>query len=444
MKNIFIILLLCVWGLQTQAQNNALSLEAALQKAFQQRSTVSNANLEGAISQETARATKGQYLPQVTANAEMRLNAIRQTNIIPGEVSGRPGTTTPIQFGTVWQNTAGVTVTQKLYDGANLSQQLADAIQTKIANNSVEKNKQSVAYEVIKAYYQALWYAARVQNLQVDYQRKLSIEALITSKEENGRALSTEVTEAKIGTANAKVALNNALRNVILAKQYLLYQIGSDTSGGGGLQLSNSLAEMGQSTQSKQLASGSNERPEVTEQALNEDLAIATAKVERKRKGATLSMVGYLGAQGFDDNWGKSLDLTNNWYGNSYIGLQAAMPLFNGFDSDIKIKKQLLKQQQISNTRKELTQSYAYEAALAQSAMAQTYENWQVKKSNAQLAKQSAELVKIRRDDGRATIRETLDANALVTETESQETEALYNYLLAALDLAKANGSLGK
>ena len=110
MKNIFIILLLCVWGLQTQAQNNALSLEAALQKAFQQRSTVSNANLEGAISQETARATKGQYLPQVTANAEMRLNAIRQTNIIPGEVSGRPGTTIPVQFGTVWQNTAGVTV----------------------------------------------------------------------------------------------------------------------------------------------------------------------------------------------------------------------------------------------------------------------------------------------------------------------------------------------
>ena len=76
--------------------------------------------------------------------------------------------------------------------------------------------------------------------------------------------------------------------------------------------------------------------------------------------------------------------------------------------------------------------------------MAQTFENWQVKKSNAQLAKQSAELVKIRRDEGRATIRETLDANALVSETESAETEALYNYLLAALDLAKANGSLGK
>lgn len=443
MKNIFL-LIFSVFGLLAQAQTNTLSLDGVLQKAFQQRSNVANATLDGAIANESGRATKGQYLPQVTANAEMRLNAIRQTSIIPGEVSNRPGTTIPVQFGTVWQNTAGVTVTQKLYDGANLSQQLADAIQTRIANNAVEKNKQTVAYEVSKAYYQALWYTSRVIYFQTDYNRKLAVENLINDKQENGRALITEVTEAKIATANAKVALNNALRNVVLSKQYLLYQIGTDTTGGGALQLSSSLNEMGQIATANGNLGVAKVRPEITEQALNEELAMANAKVERKRKGPTLSMLGYLGAQGFDDNWGKSLDVTNNWYGNSYIGLQAAMPLFNGFDSDTKIKKQLLKQQQSSNSRKELSQNYAYESALAQSAQIQAFENWQVKKSNAQLARQSVQLVTLRNQEGRATTRETIDANATLSETETQEIEALYNYLLAALDLEKANGTLVK
>jgi len=446
MKKLIVLILLfsAVWKVNAQ-EISSLSIEKAVETALSKKATFLNSQIDIEVAKQNRRATKGQYLPQVSAAAEMKNNVIRPTSILPGELSNRPGQKIPVQFGTLWQNSAGVTVSQKLYDGNNLSQQMADAVQEKIALNNQAKTKIALAYDTYKAYYQALWYEAKLKNLATDFKRKTETATLISNKAGEGRALPTEVTEAQIASKNSKVALDNANRNLVLAKQYLLFIIGSDTTGGGKLKLTTTLAEA--SISKKTLVSGAvqpTERPEITEQSLNEELAIVSAKSEAKKKGPVVALNGYLGTQGFNNNFAKSLDFSSTWYGNSYIALNVSMPLFNGFDTETKVQKQRLKGLQSANTKKELLQNIAYEQNLAKSACLQALDNWQVKKENVALAISTSALVKARAEEGRNTNREVLDATATLSEAESQEIEASYNLLLTVLDYEKALGTLVK
>lgn len=59
---------------------------------------------------------KAGALPQVSGTASLTYNPILQVNALPGELSGQPGKTVLIAFGQKWNQTSGVSVSQKLFD----------------------------------------------------------------------------------------------------------------------------------------------------------------------------------------------------------------------------------------------------------------------------------------------------------------------------------------
>lgn len=416
-----------------------LSLENALRLAKEKRSTLKNFELDRQIAAQNSRATRGLYLPQVSASAEVRFNTIRPTTILPGEVTGHPGTSLAIQTGTNWQNSAGVTVNQKLYDAVALSQRKSDAVNEKLAGNNLAQARRDLAIQVRQAYYQALLYQARLAFLKTDHDSKARTLSDIKLRQAEGRTLATEVTEAEIALRNVSLNLELGESNFVTGKQFLLYTIGIDTAGANALELSDALSLAGNKTPNASNKVSPEPRPELQNEQILAELAICNQKLEASRYKPVVSVFGYLGSQGFNKNVGPSLDPTG-MYGNSYIGLQLSVPIFNGYDTDTRITKELLKQQQAENRRQELLRNYNYELSLALQNLNQAWKVLSVRQENVKLAQESARLVGLRQKEGRALPREVLDADAKTAQVIEQELQAYYDLLIARLNFEKASG----
>ena len=422
----------------------ALSLQQALQYAGQNRTEIKNAQLDQQISSLTSRATKGLYLPQVSAAGALRYYAIRPTLVLPGEVSGHPGTTLPIQTGTTWQSTAGLTLTQRLYDPYALAQRRADLAGEKQQAIAFTQSRADVAYAVRQAYYQALLFQARLAYLNTDLVRKQQTFTDITRRAAEGRALSTEAAQAQIEARNAELNAETGRQNLIFGKQTLLNAIGSDTTGGATLVLTDALALLtSEATKMPTTNTETTLRPEVATEQIKAEIAGLNKKTESERYKPTLAVTGYLGAQGFNKQIGNAL-APNQMYGNSYIDLQLSVPVFNGHDTETRIKKQGLLQAQALNRAQELERNYKYESGNALKNLNQAFKALQVATENVGVATESGKLVALRQKEGRALAREVLDADATLAQVREQELQAYYNFLNARLEYEKASGMLVK
>jgi outer membrane protein TolC len=184
-----------------------------------------------------------------------------------------------------------------------------------------------------------------------------------------------------------------------------------------------------------------NIRPELAAEQINAELAKLNQATESSRYRPTVNLQGYLGTQGFNPNFGQALD-PSQWYGNSYIALQIALPIFNGFDTDSRIQKERLREQQAQFRQSELKRQFEYEAGQALNTLNQAWKILQVRIENLIVAQESLRLVGLRKSEGRALPREILDADAKLAQVQEQELQAYFDYLNARLDYEKATGQI--
>ena len=74
-----------------------------------------------------------------------------------------------------------------------------------------------------------------------------------------------------------------------------------------------------------------------------------------------MGVAGYLGANGFSDQLLGALNVPN-WYGSSYVALQATVPLLDGGGRATRLETQRLRQLQAQHRLADLQQTLRYEA----------------------------------------------------------------------------------
>ena len=424
-----------------------LSLDQAIALAKSTQGAYRNLALDEQIAAQASRATRGRYSLQVGAAAEVRYNAILPTNIIPNFANPTSGERLALKFGTKYQASAGLTATQRLYDASALAQRRVDAVSEQLAANATLRGRVALVQSVSTAYYEALLRETQLAFAEADQARTQAAYQDVLARQRAGRALAPDVSAALITRRSAELARDLARQNVVLSKQNLLAGLGLPADQAATLRLTDPLAALLRARADTTAWAGGRaaevgQRPEFRQEQLNADLATATLQAERAGYRPTVGLTGYLGANGYDDGFFSALDPVHHWFGNSYVALQASLPLLDGAARASRVETQRLRQQQAQNRQADLQQSIRYEVANARVQLQNAYQTLRVRQQNVAVATQSAQLVGLRQQAGRALPRESLDAEATRQQTQRDYLQAVYDFLAARLEYARTTGAL--
>ena len=105
------------FGLVANAQEvKTLTLKEAINYALENKADAKKAKLSVENSEYQIQAIRSGALPQISANGNLTYNPILQTTVIDVAGFGQPGTTIQAAFGQPWISTAGLSLTQALFD----------------------------------------------------------------------------------------------------------------------------------------------------------------------------------------------------------------------------------------------------------------------------------------------------------------------------------------
>ncbi|MCB0547418.1 MAG: TolC family protein [Phaeodactylibacter sp.] len=351
----------------------AFTIEEAVAYAREHHAGLSNSRLEQQISAVEEERLESSWLPRVAASADVRYNPILQTTLLPAELSGGPGgELVEVQFGTSFSSALGLTVRQKVYDPVFQVERELKALGGKRAALDEDFENKRVGLRVRAAYFQALLNQEIFQNSQ----------SLLASLEQ----LRQDV-QVRVDNALESPNLLNTLNQQYRQQQSKIYVDSLNWQASlAGLKLEMHFPAMEEFHLADSLSLTMEDTLSLNT-ADNYDLQAYGFQLEESRKILdrfgrsklpTVDAEGYLGAQFFS----QSPDLYNlkRWYGLSYLGLTASLPLYDGRDRRYGVQIENLKMEQVRNQmqayrveqdNEALRASIQLESARAQARLAQ-------------------------------------------------------------------------
>jgi outer membrane protein TolC len=421
-----------------------LSLQEALDLAMQNRPALLIAQKERTSSSLTTLQSRSGFTPTIGMDADFRYNTILQTSIVPDFTQPNSDARQAVQFGTPLQASAGITLNQSLIDPLKKGSIRANEILEELAVNAVKRTEVELIEAVRSAYYQILLSEAVFDYATSSFLRAEMLWKQLEKRASEKRALPTEVSTAFIAKENAALAKATEEQNILLNKANLLVQIGLPEVDPRNLVLTDDLGTLVSASENP--ASDDWDpglRPEYQETLLNQKLAVTNAETEKRSIAPRLNFVGFLGANGFGDNNSSIADIGQSWFGSSYLGLQLSIP-FVDFSRSSRIGIQNMAQDKAVLQQRDLDAQINYEVQVASVRLNQAERALTLQKDNIEVASSNLQVITSRFDQGRSLLTDVIDAENLLKQAEQDYLQAVYNLLIARINVEKAKGTLTK
>ncbi|WP_315814540.1 TolC family protein [Paraflavitalea speifideaquila] len=133
-----------------------LTLKEALKYALQASQTARKARLDMENGKYQVDEVRARALPQITGNAALNYNPILQLSALPGELAGQPGKTLMVPFGQKWNSTAGVSLSQNLFDQSVFTGLKAARSTQEYYKINAQLTDEQLIEQVATTYYQVL------------------------------------------------------------------------------------------------------------------------------------------------------------------------------------------------------------------------------------------------------------------------------------------------
>jgi len=132
----------------------------------------------------------------------------------------------------------------------------------------------------------------------------------------------------------------------------------------------------------------------------------------------------------------------NNWYNYQTVGVTASMPIFTGFQRSYRIQQEKLKLNKIENNFKSLKQGIDLEVKQSSISFDNAVKTLTSQKQNMELASKVARVTKIKYEQGIGSNLEVVDAENSLRQSQTNYYGALFDAMVAKVDLDKAYGQL--
>ena len=132
----------------------------------------------------------------------------------------------------------------------------------------------------------------------------------------------------------------------------------------------------------------------------------------------------------------------DKWYGYSLFGMQMSVPIFGGLQLRYKIQQEKLTLQKVENSIRQFKTGVDLEVKNSATMYQNAIRSMQSQKENMDLSAKVARVTKIKYEQGVGSNMEVLDAENTLKQSQINYYNALYDALVAKVNLDKAYGKL--
>ncbi len=443
----------------TAQQSVVLTLEESIRYALENNVDAKNAQLEILVSKGVIGENRAQGLPQITANLELTKNLQPPLLILPAEAGAAfgggggdgvgdnvpPPSNTPddlliIPFAVNYQSNLAISVEQMIFNGSYFVGLKAAKTLKALTEYDKEKTENDVIESVKKAYYTVLVNEERRGLVSTNLKR---IETLLNETQElfdAGFVEKLDVSRVRVQKNNLTSELERVEAAVDISKELLKLQIGMPVNMD--IVIEDKLANLKQTTEIEELINNpGTRRVELDQLKKNHELLTLDMKNNQVQYIPNISAFGtyqrVMGAQQFN----TILD-ANRWFPTSFVGLRMSIPIFDGLRKSYLIQQNRVQLRQIENQQLFLQENIEVERFQAKTTLRNSLRTLAVQEENMELAREVFDMTKIKYQEGVGSNLEVVDADSALKEAESNYFSALYDALIAKVDLEKALGIL--
>ncbi len=442
-KPLIALLLLISLGAHSQGPDSVMqfSIKQAVDFSFQHQKDVLNSQLDVQIAEYQVKETIGLGLPQIKGEFDIKDFFEIPTSAIPAEFfGGAPGSYTTVQFGTQYNASAGLSASQLLFEpsyivGVKAAKTYKDLSVQGLANTKIE-----TAVNVEKAYYRVLVVRDRkiVNDANVVRLKKYNDD--IKSMYQNGFVEKVDMDRIQVAYNNALSEQEKSERLIKITEDNLKFLMGLPQSSP--ITLTDSL----DTERVKNLVvSADKATPEkrIEYSILKTQEKVQEFNVQRYKAGYLPSLVAY---GSYSTNALRTefniFDPAYRWYPTGIIGATLSLNIFDGMQRENKIRHEKLGLKKIQNEIDNFANGVELQVSTANSVLANAISTLKIQEQNLELANSVTKTSKIKYDEGIGSNLEILDAETSLKEAQSNYYGALFEAIVAKIDLEKSLGNL--
>jgi outer membrane protein len=440
MKKLFpLFLWIFIIPISLNSQDQPMTLAECVKYAQDNSPKVKRAMLEVNKTQSQVREVLATGLPQVNATGQFLYNYALPAQLLPGEIFGQPGTLIPVRFGTNFNPSGQVEVTQLAYNktfdlGLKSTKRLVD-----FQRLFVTKNKDEIAHEVSKMYFQAQSLKKQKSILLANIDQIKKLMKMTSLQIENGIGKSLDLDRLKVNKFN----LETQFQNMLLQEELLLNTLKFSMS----MPLDNSISLLDTISENYSLKDTKSISPDfknkVENKIFSEQIALGELNIKRYQSNLYPNAVLFANyaAQGNGNNFDQAFS-NNNWFRSGTAGLRISIPLYDG--GTTSAKKQFIRAEieQVRQDQKIFDQANLYQFATAITTMESRINELSALKENKVLSEKVYDQTEKRYKEGLAPMVELVSAETEKRTSNLNYLNALLQIKLSEIEIDFINGKL--
>ena len=438
-KTILLIILSFALGANAQ-EVKSLTLKEAINYALENKADAKKAKLKVENSEYQIQEVRSRALPQISANGNLTYNPVIQTTVIDGAGFGQPGTTIQAAFGQPWISTAGVSLTQAIFDQTVFTGLKAAKSTREFYQINKQLTEEQVIERVANNYYQVYVQRQKLTVIDSTFKTTNKVKDIIKGQFDNGLAKKIDLDRILVKISNISTQRQQVLNAVQIQENALKFYMGMPIETQ--IEIPQTAFEVGPQALSE--VPNTANRSEFLLLKKQEQLLTYQKKAIEAGYYPTLSLsagYNYIGQGPKMPIGGKPADGVY-WSDFSSIGLNLKVPIFTGFGTRAKVRQADIDLRSIKEDLVDTKLSLDLAFSNAKTQIDNSLTTITSQKENAQLAKEVLDNTRNNYVQGLASLTDLLDAENSLTEAQNNYTSAILDYKLAEIQLIKSKGEL--
>ena len=427
--------------LHTAIYGQGLTLHQCLDYAYKNNSNIINAHYDLAIAGKKVNEQIGTFLPQLEATGSVTDNLELSTTVLPGEMSGQPGTSMALKMGTQYNVTGGIQLSQKIFDPSSRIDLNSAKLNQEQSEVKLQQTTENMQYNICYLYYQTLVIEKQRNSLLAAYDASKAVlestELLLT----NGMAQQIDLDKIRVSTNVTYTQLKQCLLNYDQSLNNLKFTMGMpiDT----GIFLTDTIVNV--QVNAITLPADTLLFQNRFDYKLQQ-IGLRSSRAEIKRNEAgylpVLSFTAYYGSNAMRNEF--TLFNREAWYPNSYIGLTLRLSVFDGFQRQSRISQAKLNVWKSKENIRQTRQSIKVELSNSEIGYRNALANIQNEKENLGLADKVYKSTQLQYKQGTCSTLDLIQSETSYRESLNNYYNELLNFLIARIKLEQSKGTLSE
>lgn len=461
-----------VYGQEAAPAGAGFTLEQCINYALENSNSLKNAEIDEKIANARVNETRGIGLPQIDGAVRVSHNeqlprffARKQTafafsglppeeynNFLPG-ADDQDVVASPNFFQLKSSGDAGLSVNQIIFNSSYLVGLQAASTYRELSTKTTRQTREQVVEQVTKAYYNALINQERMDLFSANIARVDSLLQTTRALNQNGFAESIDVDRIQVTLNNLITERDNFTNLKELSIELLKFQMNypMDQS----LSLKGNISEITVDTNPDAYKAGFDYTQRIDYSLLETQRRLQSLNVKNKYSASLPSLVAFanLGYSTQSPTIGglfatetdiEETDVIgpDKWYPYMTFGVSLNIPIFSGLQRNYQIQQAKLELMKTENGFNSLKSGIDVEIKTSTTSYKNALRSLESQKANMTLAENIARVTKIKYEEGVGSNLEVVEAESALREAQVNYYNALYDALVAKVNLDKAYGKL--